>query len=108
MIALLVTLLRRVRRRGRPRAVRLAPDQRRAQALWRRARERLERGGVTFPSPISPRAAIQWTAERRLAAAPAVEELASAVLAARWGGAALPAGRARALLRELRRQLAAR
>ncbi len=63
---------------------------------------------MTLPHPISPRGAIRWTAERHLAAAPAVEELASAVLAARWGGAALPAGRARALLRELRRQLAPR
>jgi transglutaminase-like putative cysteine protease len=108
VIALLVALLRRVRLRGRPRAVRLDPDQRRAQALWRRARERLERSGVTLPGAISPRGAIRWTAERHQVAAPAVEELASAVLAARWGGAALPAGRARTLLRELRRQLAPR
>jgi hypothetical protein len=54
---------------------------------------------------VSPREAIRWTVQRRPDAAPAFEQLASAVLAARWGGERLPPARARALLRELRRQL---
>ncbi|HEX9574780.1 MAG TPA: transglutaminaseTgpA domain-containing protein [Myxococcales bacterium] len=105
LIALLAALLRRAGRRGRPRVAPLDPDQRRAQALWWRARDRLERGGMNLSPAVSPREAIRWTAERRPEAAPAVEQLASAVLAARWGGERLPAARARALLRELRRQL---
>jgi len=108
LLALLAAVWRRVRRRSRPRAARLDPDQRRAQWLWRRARERLERGGVALPPALSPREVIRWTAERRPQAAPAVEQLASAVLAARWGGFELPAGRARELLRELRRRLGSR
>ena len=104
-IALLVVLLRRARRRARPKVARLDPDQRRAQALWRRARDRLERGGVTLTAAVSPREAIRRTVQRRPDAARAVEQLASAVLAARWGGERLPAARARALLRELRRDL---
>jgi protein-glutamine gamma-glutamyltransferase len=108
LIALLAALLRRARRRGRPPVARLDPDQRRARALWRRARDSLERGGVTLPPSISPRGAIQRTAERRPEAAAAVEALASAMLAARWGGESLPAARARALLQELCRNLHAR
>ena len=105
LIALLLVLLRRARRRARPRVARLDPDQRRAQALWRRARDRLERGGVSLTRAVSPREALRRTVQRRPDAAPAVEQLASAVLAARWGGERLPPARARALLRELRRRL---
>ncbi|MFL5309731.1 MAG: transglutaminaseTgpA domain-containing protein [Myxococcales bacterium] len=104
-IAFLVFLLRRARGRARPAAVRLDPDQRRAQVLWRRARDRLERGGVALTAAVSPREAIRRTVGRRPDAVPAVAELASVVLAARWGGERLPAARARALLRELRRRL---
>ncbi|HKB77821.1 MAG TPA: transglutaminaseTgpA domain-containing protein [Myxococcales bacterium] len=105
VIVLLVALLRRVGGRGQPRVALLDGDQRRAQVLWRRARTRLERGGVSLTAAVSPREAIRRTVQRRPDVAPAVEQLASAVLAARWGGERLPPSRARALLRELRRRL---
>ena len=104
-IALLVALLRRTGRRGRARAVRLGADQRRAQALWRSARKKLDRAGMAFGASVPPREAARRTAELGPAAARAAEQLAAAVLAARWGGEPLPGGRARALLRELRRGL---
>jgi hypothetical protein len=104
-IGLLVALLRRTAYRRARRSARLGADQRRAQVLWRRARERLGRAGLTLTASVSPREAARRTRERRPAAAEAVEEIASAVLAARWGGEPLAATRARALLRDLRRQL---
>ncbi|HYV65326.1 MAG TPA: DUF4129 domain-containing protein, partial [Myxococcales bacterium] len=107
LIALVAVFLRRARRGQRPRAAQIEADQRRAQALWRRARERIERVGVALPRSVSPRGAIGCVAGQRPEAAAAMEELASAVLAARWGGERLPAGRARELLRDLRRQLEA-
>jgi hypothetical protein len=85
----------------------LTADQQRARALWRRARERLERGGVPLPAAVSPREAVRWTAQRRPEAAAAMEQLASAVLAARWGNERLPATRARSLFRDLQRHLRA-
>ena len=100
-----IALLRRVRGRGRPASGALTADQRRARKLWRRARERLDREGVPLTPATSPREAIRWAAQHKPPAAPAVERLASAVLAARWGGERLPPWRARTLLQELGQQL---
>jgi len=104
VIAVGGVLLRRVARRGRA-SRKLTGDQQRARALWRRARERLERGGIPLPAAVSPREAVRWTAQRRPEAAPAMEQLASAVLAARWGNERLPTSRARSLFRDLQRHL---
>ena len=103
VIAVGVILLRRAGQRGRAR--RLTADQQRARVLWRRARERLERGGIPLPATASPREAVRWTAKRRPDAAAAMEQLASAILAARWGNEPLPASRARSLFRDLQRHL---
>ncbi|HWE25158.1 MAG TPA: transglutaminaseTgpA domain-containing protein [Myxococcales bacterium] len=100
-----IILLRKVRRRGAVAAGVLTADQRRARKLWQRTRDRLQREGVHLARAVSPREAIRWIAQRQPGAAPAVERLASAVLAARWGGERLSPGQARALLRDLHRQL---
>ena len=98
-------LLRRRSRSGLPGGPRLGGDQRRARFLWRRAREGLQRAGIGITAAVPPREAIRRTAEREPRAAAALENLAAAVLGARWGGQPLPASRARALLRDLRRHL---
>ena len=100
-----VILLRRARQRGRVVSGALTADQRRARKLWQRARERLGREGVRLTPAVSPREAIRRTAQSQPAVVPAVERLASAVLAARWGGERLPPSRARELLRDLQQQL---
>jgi transglutaminase-like putative cysteine protease len=105
VIAAGVILLRRARRHGRVASGALTADQRRARKLWRRARQRLDREGLELAPAASPREAIRWTAQRQPAVAPAIERLASAVLAARWGDERLPSSRARALLRDLEHQL---
>jgi len=107
LISALVLLLRWARHRRRPPSRRLERDERRAQAVWRAARERLHRAGVQLTPAMSPREAIRRTADRRPAAAAAMERLAQAVLAARWGGKRLPGSHGRALLRELQRALRA-
>jgi hypothetical protein len=74
---------------------RLEADRKRALQLWRRARAQLRNAGIELqPATTAHEAA-------RLAQVPAAEELATAYLAARWGGAELPAERARTLLRNL-------
>ena len=99
---LLAFALRRVRLpRSGSRGTRafLDADQRRALQLWRRARVRLQRSGLEVLPSTTPHEAAQR------ARSPAVEELASAYTAARWGGASLPAETARALLRRLDAEL---
>lgn len=88
----------------RPGSRPLAPDQLRARSLWRKARRQLRRAGValtpsTTPQEASTRAGGDPLRRRALA------ELSHRCLAARWGGAALPAAEARRLLRALRRSL---
>src|SRR5207237_9364389 len=77
------------------RAARLGPNQRRALQLWRRARTQLVRAGIDFTAATTPQEAAR---KARIAEA---DDLVAACTAARWGGAALPAERARALLRGL-------
>ncbi len=95
--------LRRVRfGRGRGQvAPPLAADRKRALQLWQRARGTLRRAGIELgPATTAHEAA-------RLAKVPAAHELVAAYLAARWGDAALPAVRARSLLRNLSTELQA-
>ena len=100
-----VTLLRRRSRSGFRGAPRLEPDQRRARLLWRRARERLQKAGIAVSEAVPPREAVRRAAQCKPGAAATLEDLAAAVLRARWGGEPLQGSRARALLRDLRRQL---
>jgi hypothetical protein len=80
---------------------RLEADRKRALQLWRRARAQLRSAGIELkPATTAHEAA-------RLAQVPAAQDLAEAYLAARWGGAELPAERARTLLRNLGIALAA-
>ena len=97
----LAVALRRVRlpRSRRGRRTGLDADQRRALELWRRARTQLRRAGLEVAPSWTPHEAA------RRARLPAVEELASAWAAARWGGAPLPAETARTLLRKLDAEL---
>ena len=101
---LLVFALRRVRRLGRKGGAarrRLDGDRKRALQLWQKARGTLRRAGIELrPATTAHEAA-------RLARVPSAQELVSAYLAARWGGADLPAARARSLLRQLSRELSA-
>ena len=99
---LLAWAVRRLRFSRRPAALKLDADRKRASQLWRRARVRLTRAGIEVLPATTPHEAAQS------AGVPAAEELASAYLAARWGGAALPADRARALLRRLDAELSER
>lgn len=92
----------RSRREGSSAAARLDPDEERALELWQRARARLRRAGLVVSPSTTPYEAA------RLARVPAGFELVSAYLAARWGGARLPADRARSLLRRLDADLARR
>lgn len=93
-VAALIAGLRRLRlRAGRGRAPALSRDQRRALRLWRGARGRLRRAGFE----LSPGATARDVARRF----PPAGEAAEAYAAARWGGAALTAGEARAALRRL-------
>ena len=77
-------------------------DARRATQLWRRARARLVRSGLSLSPSTTPREAA------RQAGLAEAQRLAEAVQAARWGQAALPKAVARTLLRELDAALAAR
>jgi transglutaminase-like putative cysteine protease len=105
VVALSVILARKRARRGPRRSPPLAADRRRARALWRRARARLERAGVPLTAAVSPREAARRTAARVPSAGAAAEQLADEVLAARWGSDALTSARARELLRELEQSL---
>jgi Asp-tRNA(Asn)/Glu-tRNA(Gln) amidotransferase A subunit family amidase len=91
---LLALAVRRVRF-GTLQRTSLGADERRAVQLWRRARRRLSRAGIELRPATTP----QEAAVRAQVAA--AHELVAAYSAARWGGARLPAERARALLREL-------
>lgn len=104
---LLVLLLRRVNWRasfgvGGARREVLEGDRRRAVQLWRRARQQLLRAGWEV------RESTTAVEAARRCGLPQADELVSAYLAARWGGAPLPASRARSLLRRLDEALAAR
>ena len=103
LAALSFAALRRVRfarRRGGV-APSLAADRKRAMQLWQKARGTLRRAGIELgPATTAHEAA-------RLAKVPAADELVAAYLAARWGGADLPAARARSLLRNLSTELQA-
>jgi hypothetical protein len=93
------------RRGGLPRALfagraRLGPDQRRAVALWRDARRKLQRAGIEVPDRV--------TAGEVARMAPAAREVAASYSAARWGDAALSSKDARRLLRHLSASLSAR
>src|SRR5205823_3978999 len=96
----LVARRMRFRRPGTRAAQRPAPDQRRAMQLWRQARQQLQRAGVPLTPATTPREAAD------AAQLPAVSELVSAYLAARWGGELLAPQRAHALLRNLHDALA--
>ena len=103
LAALSFVALRRVRfarkRGGVARS--LAADRKRAMQLWQKARGTLRRAGLELgPATTAHEAA-------RLAKVPAADELVAAYLAARWGGADLPAARARSLLRNLSTELQA-
>ena len=101
--ALLVFALRRVRFRRKRGVVgpRLDADRKRALQLWQKARGTLRRAGVELsPATTAHEAALR-------ARVPAARELVEAYLAARWGGAELPADRSRALLRKLSDELSA-
>jgi transglutaminase-like putative cysteine protease len=104
-LAALVLRARRARASaGSAGARRLAPDQARARLLWQKARQELARAGVPLSgSTTACEAAAQAGGDplRRQALA----ELSSRYLAARWGGAGLPAPEARRMLRALRRSL---
>jgi transglutaminase-like putative cysteine protease len=100
LAALLALAVRRVRFGGfKGRGIELGPDQRRAIRLWRQARNRLSQAGIELRPSTTPHEA---AARVRLAAA---HEVASAVSAARWGGAGLSPERSRALLRNLEEAL---
>jgi len=89
-----IAWFRRLRRRGRNAHEReLTADQRRAVALWRRARRLLGRAGIEI--------AAGTTAAELARRVPAAVGLAKAYGAARWGGTRLPPSVARAALREL-------
>jgi transglutaminase-like putative cysteine protease len=80
----------------------LERDQRRALRLWRDARRELQGAGLKLPASATAREAAA------VAASSAAMELAASYTAARWGGAPLPAGEARRLLRNLVAELHAR
>ena len=84
-----------IRRGGKPV---LAADQQRALQLWRKARVELRKAGLELSPSMTPHEAARTVG-------PALEALASAYTAARWGGAPLPAETARALLRRLHAEL---
>jgi protein-glutamine gamma-glutamyltransferase len=107
LLALLWWRLRTVRGDGHGARV-LPPDAERARRVWRRARERLERAGLGAGPGRTPAELQQLVRERLPAALPIVERLSQRCSAARWGGAALPAGEAEALLSALGRQLQAK
>jgi protein-glutamine gamma-glutamyltransferase len=86
-------------RRGGGRGMALTAAQRRALQLWRRGRAALRRAGVEVGPATTPQEAAQS------ARVPAALELAAAYNAARWGGAPLSSAQARALVRDLSRQL---
>lgn len=101
---------RRRRSGGRRARPALGPDQLRARALWRRARARLRRRGLPLPPGATPEEAVRLLAERPPAgvdpgAPAALRELCARAQAARWGGARLPRGEARALWSRLRNAL---
>lgn len=104
LAAVLVWAVRRARfgRAAGGRGPRLDADRRRALQLWRRARAVLRQAGIEVEAATTPHEAA------RRAQVPAAGELVSAYLAARWGGAALPARMARSLLRKLGAELSQR
>jgi protein-glutamine gamma-glutamyltransferase len=105
-LAVLVVRARRSRASaGRVGARRLAPDQLRARLLWRKARQELGRAGVPLSHSTTPRELAVQAAGGEPLFGQVLAELSSRCLAARWGGAALPAPEARRLLRALRRSL---
>jgi transglutaminase-like putative cysteine protease len=105
-IALVVLRRRRGGRRGPGRTqAALEADALRAQKLWREARLRLERAGLALPPSATPREVERAARERLPEAGPIVERLSRRCSEARWGGAPLPAGEARAMLSALRRVL---
>jgi protein-glutamine gamma-glutamyltransferase len=90
---------------GRVGGPRLAPDQLRARLLWRKARRELGRAGVPLSISTTPREVAVQAGGGDPLFGQVLAELSSRCLAARWGGAALPAPEARRLLRALRRSL---
>src|SRR5207247_716266 len=98
-------VVRKLRRRSREPSRRLHPDEKRALELWRRARQRLVRAGVDLRPGVTPRDAVRRAAALGGPVQAAATKLVARYLAARWGGAALPASDARELLRDLDRSL---
>ncbi|HEY2031743.1 MAG TPA: transglutaminaseTgpA domain-containing protein [Myxococcales bacterium] len=78
----------------------LGPDQRRAIALFRDARRKLQRAGIDLPRAM--------TASELGRVSPAANEVAASYSAARWGDAALSSKDVRRLLRDLSESLSAR
>jgi transglutaminase-like putative cysteine protease len=104
LVALVLRARRARARAGSEGARRLAPDQVRARLLWRKARQELARAGVPLSRSTTPREAAAQAGGDPLRGQ-VLAELSSRCLAARWGGAELPAPEARRMLRALRRSL---